>query len=101
MSLPKTTVDFASRATQGDRLSRAVSDLVAYSRIVRELHDDVDAYHAPSECHTLVAQSDYVVNEPQRIAQRHGYNSPSELIEAASSRVPYRYFYWRCPLAYY
>lgn len=39
-------------------LSRAASLIVAHQRAEQEAHAEVDAFHAPSECHGLVSKGE-------------------------------------------
>lgn len=65
-------------AKQIRNLGKVVSILVAASRVEDGLHDDVDAFHAPSECHSLVSKGEAV---RLRAARRHA---------EALARAPYR-----------
>jgi hypothetical protein len=40
------------------QLGKAISILVSAERIERDMHDDVDAWGAPGECHDLVARGE-------------------------------------------
>jgi hypothetical protein len=38
------------------QLGKAVGILMAHQRVCDEMHEDVDAFHAPSECHEIVSR---------------------------------------------
>jgi hypothetical protein len=53
---------------KGRNIGRGVSIWINHIRGEQSLHDEVDAYFAPSECHALVARGETYRN---RIVRRH------------------------------
>lgn len=74
-----------------DRLSRVASALLALARALDEAHADVDAHHAPSECHGLVARA-YAIRA-LGTARDHGFRSVDEVENAIASRTCTRVVY--------
>lgn len=52
----------------GQQLGKALGILWRAERAESEMHADVDAWHAPSECHALVARGE---DSRRRQARRH------------------------------
>lgn len=50
------------------QLGKAISIIAAFERGVAALHDDVRAFHAPSECHDIVARG---AAKRFRLVRRH------------------------------
>lgn len=72
------------------RLGRAISILVAHERAVDEMHGDVRAFGAPSECHGVVSR--YAARD-FRLVRKHacavaGVRNLRELRAACKAVVP-------------
>lgn len=73
------------KPTEPQQLGRAIGILVQAVLFELEMHEDVDQFHAPSECHELVARGS---EKRHRLARRRalhaaGFNSMRLLRRAA------------------
>lgn len=79
------------------QLGKAISILVSAERIERDMHDDVDAWGAPSECHDLVARGEEKRRRHARRRALHaaGVNSMRVLRTRVRRVCTDAYFYKR------
>ena len=84
-------------------LGRALSILIAHEQMCNDMHDDVDAFHAPSECRDTVRKWNA---RDFRRAKKHacsvaGVRNLRELRAACKRSVPSwdRYNYFRLGLS--
>jgi hypothetical protein len=78
-----TTTIRCSLSEMATRVTRALQG-------VRESHEDVDAWHAPSECHGLVARSN--ARDMARLFRESGW-TPEEFEREVEARTSSRWFY--------
>lgn len=84
------------------QLGRAVSIIAKFERECHELHADVDAFHAPSECHDVVSKGNA---RRLRVVKRHachvaGVKNLQQLRREVKKVVPHwdRYNHFRLGL---
>lgn len=71
VAIVKNRAHFARR---GDQLSRCVSDVLRLIAAEVDAHMEIDAYHAPSECHNAICRG--FERRLQDCLARHGYTGP-------------------------